>query len=147
MTDVVVYTIMSAAGESSRGFKRSISCTVVPPDGDNGTLVPSSAVPASVTGGKVQRSRVVLPVAANMCVPYAPYDEWRRSGDHVIQSDHLKELYPHPRDADCVLNDVSHEYFIKGSKYPISVSGVWKVFFQEFDSVAMSSRVLQNAEH
>ena len=56
--------------------------------------------------------------------------------------DHLKDLYAHDRDNDCYLEEKTHTYFVKGSKYPISVSGVMKVFWEHFDSEGMSKRCL-----
>lgn len=47
--------------------------------------------------------------------------------------DYLKELYPHCRDDHCFMEELTHTYYVHGVRYGCSVSGVWKVFFEEFD--------------
>ena len=59
--------------------------------------------------------------------------------------DVLKQLYPHKRDAHCWMDEVQHKYFVHGEPYPVSVSGVWSVFFHKFDSDRMAPRCLASA--
>ena len=60
-------------------------------------------------------------------------------------TDFLKTMYPHPRDGDCVLNELSHKYLVHGNEYKYSVSSVWKVFFETFDSANTATFVLHRA--
>jgi len=62
-------------------------------------------------------------------------------GDNV---DYLKQLYPHEKDGDCWMDEVAHAYYIRGEKYPFSVSSVWKVFFPQFDT-SMPANCLKSA--
>ena len=59
--------------------------------------------------------------------------------------DYLKELYP-PRGSECVMDELTSTYYIMGQKYGCSVSGVWKVFFPDFDSKAKAQGMLQKAQ-
>lgn len=59
--------------------------------------------------------------------------------------DFLQQLYPHARDADCFMQEATHTYYVHGTAYKRSVSGVWKVFFEEFDS-ATADRCMQKAQ-
>ena len=47
----------------------------------------------------------------------------------ISSCDYLKILYPHDRDADCVLEESTHTYFVRGCRYDHSVTSVWSVFF------------------
>jgi len=74
------------------------------------------------------------------------YKWWLSKAALLHSKDYLKELYPHVRDDDCYMEEESHTYFIRGKKYPRSVSGVWKVFFDEFEGVSVSTRMIQKAQ-
>jgi len=57
--------------------------------------------------------------------------------------DRLQKLYPHHRDHDCHLDDKLHKYSVLGENYSLSVSGWWKLFFEDFDAKQMSERIIQ----
>lgn len=57
--------------------------------------------------------------------------------------DRLQKLYPHPRDQDCYLDDRLHKYYVHGARYDLSVSGWWKMYFEEFDATRVSERIVQ----
>ena len=59
--------------------------------------------------------------------------------------DFLQDLYPHSRDANCMMDEASHTYFVHDMKYMYSVSNVWRVFFNDFDSERIAGRVLDKA--
>jgi hypothetical protein len=56
--------------------------------------------------------------------------------------DRLQRLYPHPRDQDCYLDDKLHKYCVLGQQYSLSVSGWWKIFFEDFDPKRVSERIV-----
>ena len=57
--------------------------------------------------------------------------------------DRLQGLYPHSRDNDCFLDEKSHKYHVLGAQYNLSVSGWWKKYFEEFNAIQVSDRILQ----
>ena len=57
--------------------------------------------------------------------------------------DRLQRLNPHARDNDCYMDDKLHQYFICGEPYSLSVSGWWKLFFEEFDPERVSKNIVQ----
>ena len=75
------------------------------------------------------------------------YAYWRRlSEDFTPQKDFLKQLYPHTRDNDCIMVEQTHTYFVHDVPYHYSVSGVWKVFFDDVDSPKTALLVLERAK-
>ena len=74
------------------------------------------------------------------------FDSVTNMAENESWSDYLKTLYPHSRDGDCFMDERQHTYYVKGHKYPVSVSGVWGVFFEDFDADTIASKVLTNAE-
>ena len=62
----------------------------------------------------------------------------------ISSCDYLKIMYPHDRDADCVLEESTHTYFVRGCRYDHSVTSVWSVFFPKFES-DISERMLVKA--
>lgn len=71
---------------------------------------------------------------------------WLKKSEVVECKDFLKILYPHDRDNDCYLDEITHTYYVHKSRYNCSVSSVWKVFFGEFDAAQKSMKLLQCAE-
>ena len=71
---------------------------------------------------------------------------WVSKGENVAEKDFLKMLYPHARDGDCFLEEATHTYFVHNASYNCSVSSVWKVFFEEFNSKQKAKEILQKAE-
>ena len=61
------------------------------------------------------------------------HDDWKAWASANPPRDTLQQLYPHARDPDCYMEELSHTYYVRGEAYGCSVSGVWKVFFEEFD--------------
>ena len=57
--------------------------------------------------------------------------------------DRLQRLYPHPRDKDCYMDEKLHKYYVRGEPYSLSVSGWWKMFFEEFDPEHTSKNIVQ----
>ena len=57
--------------------------------------------------------------------------------------DRLQRLYPHSRDNDCCMNEKLHQYYICGEPYGLSVSGWWKMFFEDFDPEHVSKTIVQ----
>ena len=75
------------------------------------------------------------------------YAYWRRlSEDFTPQRDYLEQLYPHPRDNNCIMVEKTHTYFVHDVLYQYSVSDVWKVFFDDFDSSKTALLVLERAK-
>ena len=70
---------------------------------------------------------------------------WKAFAAGKVHIDHLARLYPHARDSDCTMDEISHTYHVHGERYPCSVSGVWKVFFPVFDQ-NMAERSMRSAE-
>lgn len=60
-----------------------------------------------------------------------------------IHVDRLQLLYPHSRDQDCHLDEKLHKYRVHCEQYDLSVSGWWKLFFEDFDPKQMSERIVQ----
>lgn len=60
-----------------------------------------------------------------------------------VYLDRLQRLYPHPRDQDCYLDDKLHRYLVHGQPYSLSVSGWWKMFFEDFDPKQVSERIVK----
>jgi len=60
-----------------------------------------------------------------------------------VHVDRLQRLYPHSRDHACYLDDKLHKYCVLGKQYDLSVSGWWKMFFEDFDPKQMSKRIVQ----
>jgi hypothetical protein len=58
-------------------------------------------------------------------------------------NDRLQRLYPHSRDQDCHLDDKLHKYKVLGEQYNLSVSGWWKMFFEDFEPKQMSESIVQ----
>ena len=82
-----------------------------------------------------------------MRISETSFDSVTNMAEKESWSDYLKTLYPHFREGDCFMDERQHTYYVKGNKYPVSVSSVWRVFFEDFDADTIASRVLTNAEH
>ena len=82
-----------------------------------------------------------------MRISETSFDSVTNMAEKESWSDYLKTLYPHSRDDDCFMDERQHTYYVKGIKYPVSVSNVWHVFFEDFDADTIASKVLTNAEH
>ena len=63
----------------------------------------------------------------------------------TVNKDYLKDLYPHPRDYDCYMEERTHTYFAHGCAVAYSVSSVWKVFFNDFDASIKASEMISRA--
>jgi hypothetical protein len=59
-----------------------------------------------------------------------------------VHIDRLQHLHPHARDKDCYLDDKLHKYCVLGQQYSLSVSGWWKIFFEDFDPKRVSERIV-----
>ena len=70
---------------------------------------------------------------------------WSGRTANIGSHDYLKILYPHVRDADCFLEELTHTYHVRGCKYDCSVSSVWGVFFPKFDA-GIAKRMLLKAD-
>ena len=74
------------------------------------------------------------------------HSDWLRAASKLPSpEDHLGLLYPHRRDADCYMDELNHIYYVHGERYRCSVSGVWKVFFPDFDKT-MPCKLITKAE-
>ena len=62
------------------------------------------------------------------------HEDWLQAASKLPPSeDRFQQLYPHDRDADCYMDELEHVYYIHGQRYKCSATGVWKVFFADFD--------------
>jgi len=71
---------------------------------------------------------------------------WATFANGIRQVDYLRLLYPHPRDADCTMDEITHTYHVLGERYPCSVSAVWKVFFPVFKDGLAAALSLKSAK-
>ena len=108
-----------------------------------------------IADGKCTQSRSRSPVrelrplhlpTPNRRVIDMTHKHWQSASDQRVRHlDFLKAMYPHARDSDCVLNESTHTYLVHGETYKYSVSSVWKVFFETFNSANTAAFVLQRA--
>ena len=97
-----------------------------------------SLLPSSGTVGAVEANRLSYALVA------AAYQMSKERGEED-ETDYLKELYPHVRDHDCRMDEITHTYYVHEKKYPFSVSSVWKVFFPQFNATKAAIACLNKA--
>ena len=60
--------------------------------------------------------------------------DWLRAADGLAPlPNYLQQLYPHPKDNACILDEVEHVYHVNGMRYKYSASDVVHAFFPQFD--------------
>ena len=111
-----------------------VSHTALKRNADN-----SSSIEAAPIRSRAKRSSAAL----DPSYPHSLYSVVSSSAEASV--DYLKLLYPHPRDNDCVMEELSHSYRVHGRLYPCSVSDVVRVFFEAFPRDQMSELCLRNA--
>ena len=75
--------------------------------------------------------------------PHAHCVVLSRAAESMV--DYLKQLYPHPRDGDCIMDELTHTYQVCGRSYPCSVSDVVGVFFEPFDQERIAEGCIHGA--
>ena len=57
--------------------------------------------------------------------------------------DRLQRLYPHERDINIYMDEKLHKYYVFGQPYSLSVSGLWKRYFKDFDATEISKSIIR----
>ena len=104
-----------------------------------------------------------LPAMAPCCANavgkrFSPLDETSRKKVRVLRFPHdsfsskppshidrLQRLYPHSRDADIYMDEKLHTYYVFDQPYSLSVSGWWKMYFDEFDARGISEGIVRRS--